>query len=118
VAFSPDGMLLVSGTWDSTIKLWDVASGRELHTLSGHTANVDSVAFSSDGKLLAASGSKDNGVELWDVATGRELRTLSGHTNGIAFRRLLARRQGAGLGKFGPDGQTVGRLPADASCVP
>ncbi len=45
VAFSPDGKVLASGAWDNTIKLWDVASGRELLTLSGHTEPVTPVAF-------------------------------------------------------------------------
>ena len=56
VAFSPDGSILASGSWDNTIKLWEVASGRELRTLTGHTSWVMSVAFSPDGSILASSG--------------------------------------------------------------
>ena len=46
IAFSPDGGTLASGSSDDTIKLWDVATGRELRTLQGHTGWVYSVAFS------------------------------------------------------------------------
>jgi uncharacterized delta-60 repeat protein len=82
VAFSPDGLILASGSLDETIKLWDVASGRELRTLSGHSSGVQSIAFSPDGRLLA-SGSGDSTIKIWDAASGREVRTLSGHSDTV-----------------------------------
>ncbi len=69
VAFSADGALLASGSEDNTVKLWEVASGRELRVLSGHSDSVYSVAFSADGVLLA-SGSYDDTVRLWETRDG------------------------------------------------
>ncbi|MSV35495.1 MAG: hypothetical protein EXQ47_07850 [Bryobacterales bacterium] len=60
-----------SGSYDKTIKPWDVATpgrARLLASLDGHSAGVRSVAFSADGKTLA-SGSDDKTIKLWDVAT-------------------------------------------------
>ena len=94
VAFSPDGRTLASGSADNTVKLWDVASGRELRNLVGHTKLVSSVTFSPDGRTLA-SGSVDKTIKLWDVASGRELRTLSGHDDRV---RSVA---------FSPEGRTL-----------
>src|SRR5262245_2188918 len=69
VAFSPDGKVIASGSADKTIKLWDAATGRELHSLSGHSGWVNSVAFSPNGKTLVSCGG-DASVKLWNVATG------------------------------------------------
>ena len=67
VAFSPDGRLLASGSYDKTIKLWEVATGSLVRTLEGHTDPVLSVAFSPGGKLLA-SDSDDATIKLWDIS--------------------------------------------------
>lgn len=112
-AFSPDGKTVVSGGFDYTLKLWDVASGRELRTFAGHRGSVSSVAFSPDGRTVASGGgevifdSKDYTIKLWDVATGRELRTLAGHggvVNGLAFspdgKTLVSAGEGGESGFF------------------
>ncbi len=64
VAFSPDGKSIASGSWDKTIKLWEVSSGKLIKTLTGHNGSVYSVAFSPDGKTMA-SGSQDDTIMLW-----------------------------------------------------
>ncbi len=56
--FSLDGRYLASGSYDSTIKLWNIGSQKELSILKGHSDEVISVKFSNNGKHLV-SGSKD-----------------------------------------------------------
>ncbi len=79
IAFSPGGKILTSGSRGGTVKLWDVATGRELRTLmKGHTGTVWSTAFSRDGEMLA-SGAYGGAVRLWRVSDGTFLRVLEGH---------------------------------------
>ncbi|MRR15628.1 MAG: hypothetical protein EG826_04120 [Deltaproteobacteria bacterium] len=82
VAVSPDGRQAISGSFDHVMKLWDVASGREVRTLTGHTGKVASIVFSPDGKHVL-SGSADKTVRLWDAASGKTLRTFEGHTGDV-----------------------------------
>jgi WD40 repeat protein len=67
--------ILASGSYDQTVKLWDVGTGRILETLRGHASWVWSVAFSPQGQLLA-SCSSDETIKLWDTKTGKCLKTL------------------------------------------
>ena len=64
VMYSPDGKTLASGSRDNTIKLWDVATGKELVNFPGHTDSVSPVVFSPDGKILV-SGSRDKTLKIW-----------------------------------------------------
>src|SRR3954452_508528 len=67
IAFSPDGKLLATASFDNTVKLWDFAAGKEVRTLTGHTGAVYCVVFSPDGQTLASS-SLDQSIRLWNVA--------------------------------------------------
>jgi len=80
VCVSPDGTRIISGGEDMTVRVWDMATGRELHTLSGHTGAVKSVYMSPDGTRIV-SGSYDDTVKVWDADTGKIIRTLTGHTS-------------------------------------
>ncbi|MEH2047023.1 serine/threonine-protein kinase [Nostoc sp.] len=75
--------ILASGSWDNTIKLWDVNTGKEIRTLTGHANWVNSVTFSPDGKFLA-SGSADCTIKLWQVNTGIEIQTFTGHSDPVS----------------------------------
>lgn len=78
IAISPDSRWLVSASADNTIKLWNLASGSVLRTLTGHAGSVLCVAISPDGQWIA-SGSEDTTVKLWNVTMGGDPRMLSGH---------------------------------------
>jgi dipeptidyl aminopeptidase/acylaminoacyl peptidase len=64
---------------DDTVRVWDVATGKQLALLQGHTGPVWSVAFSPDGARLATA-SNDGTARVWDAATGKPLALLQGHT--------------------------------------
>ncbi|CAD8184322.1 unnamed protein product [Paramecium pentaurelia] len=66
VCFSPDGNTLASGSWDNSIRLWDVKTGQQKAKLDGHSNCINSVCFSPDGNTLA-SGSGDCSIRLWDI---------------------------------------------------
>jgi len=79
LAISPDGKILVSGSWDKTIKIWNLETGALIGTLTGHSDRVNSVAISSDGKMLV-SGSSDETIKFWNLYNGDLLCTFSGHS--------------------------------------
>ena len=72
VAFSPDGITIVSGSADKTLKLWSVSGGECLKTFEGHENWVFSVAFSPDGKTVV-SGSWDRTLKLWGAPSQSHL---------------------------------------------
>ncbi|TWU05297.1 Serine/threonine-protein kinase PknD [Symmachiella macrocystis] len=111
--FSPDGNRLVTGSWDSSARIWDATSGRVLAKLEGaHAGAINSCVFSpdADGRFVLTS-SDDGTAKLWEIVTqrhktspdaaevevriGRVVRTYAGHTARVGFAT------------FSPDGRWV-----------
>jgi WD40 repeat protein/tetratricopeptide (TPR) repeat protein len=111
VALSPDGKTLALASRGGNVHLWDVATGKLLQKLKGHSSAVSAVAFSPDGRTLA-SGGNDQTVRLWNVPTGRELMQLDAASVELGSVVTLA---------FSPDGQHLlagGRRTAFWSAAP
>src|SRR6266516_1903013 len=80
VALSANGVILVSGSLDHSIKVWNLSTGQAVQTLTGHTRSVWGVALSVDGATLA-TGSLDGTIKVWNLSTGQAVQTLTGHTD-------------------------------------
>src|SRR4029077_3528715 len=80
----PDGRHVVSASADQTLKVWELASGRAVVTLEGHTDRVWACAVTPDGRHVV-SASYDHTLKVWELASGRAVATLEGHT-----RRVIA----------------------------
>jgi len=81
LAFSPDGKMLASRSWDNTIILWDVKTHQQINQLGGQFGSVYSLAFGPDGKILASGGY--GSVTFWDVESGEQIYQLSGHDSSV-----------------------------------
>jgi len=66
VAISSDAQFALSGSWDGTLRLWDLSTGESTRTFVGHTKDVLSVAFSADNRQIV-SGSRDRTINLWNT---------------------------------------------------
>ena len=94
VAISPDGQTIVSGSFDQTIRLWDLSGAPIGAPFQGHTDVVLSVAISPDGQMIV-SGSFDQTIRLWDLSGAPIGAPFQGHTDAVSSVAIS------------PDGQTI-----------
>ena len=109
--FSPDGKQLASGGRDQSVRVWDVASGRQIALLQDHHSPVQGVAFHSTGKYLA-SGDMSGLIIVWDAQTWQPVRRLEDHSGGVLA--IDYSPQGRYLASGSQDG-TVRIWPGDHS---
>jgi WD40 repeat protein len=83
LAFDRTGALLVSGSTDSTARIWNVRTGTLVHALIGHKLAVTSATFSPDGKLVLTS-SNDGDARLWSVKSGHSVQHLKFHVAAVS----------------------------------
>jgi WD40 repeat protein len=105
VDFNPEGRILASGSFDSTVKLWQLSpnGGQELMTLNEHSGPIRKVRFSPDGSSLAAM-SMDGKILVWDITSqgGGDLLTLVGHEDIVSS--IAYNMDGSLLASAGFDG--------------
>jgi WD40 repeat protein/tRNA A-37 threonylcarbamoyl transferase component Bud32 len=89
VAISPTGQILVSGSLDDTIKIWNYRTAELLQTLTGHSKAVNTLAISPTGQTLV-SGSDDRTIRVWNLFNGNQLLNLSGHSRDVSSVAISA----------------------------
>lgn len=73
--FQFDGIHVVSGSLDTSIRVWDVETGNCIHTLTGHQSLTSGMELKDN---ILVSGNADSTVKIWDIKTGQCLQTLQG----------------------------------------
>src|SRR5262249_26000605 len=103
VAFSPGSKHLVAASWDRTVRVWDTATGDELHNIRAHAHAVSGLALSPDGKSVVTC-SPDETLKGWEVATGQCIFTLQPPHE----RRISPGWTASGIGQRGRHHQILG----------
>jgi len=100
VSFSPNGEIIATGSWDKTVRLWNLR-GEKIQQFRGHEGGITSVCFSPDGQTIG-TGSEDGTARLWNLQ-GKNIQQFRGHEGGITSVC------------FSPDGQTIGTGSEDGT---
>jgi WD40 repeat protein len=104
IAVSPDGLRVVSGSWDKTVRIWNLKTGKSLNgPLQGHELALSALAVSPD-SLRVVSGSRDKTVRVWGMETGEAIgEPMRGHNNHV---RLVS---------VSPDGHRIVSAASDGT---
>ncbi|ETO27560.1 WD-40 repeat-containing protein [Reticulomyxa filosa] len=100
VKFSADGRMIISSSDDTTVRIWDIASGQQIQTFNGHSEFINCAEFSPDG-ITIVSCSWDKTIRLWNRISGCEIQKLGGHLGTIY-----------GV-TFSPDGKNIASCSSD-----
>uniref|UniRef100_A0A914XXL7 Small ribosomal subunit protein RACK1 n=1 Tax=Panagrolaimus superbus TaxID=310955 RepID=A0A914XXL7_9BILA len=93
-SISVDGQYALSGSWDKTLRLWDLQTGQTTRRFVSHTKDVLSVAFSADNRQIV-SGSRDRTIKLWNtLAQCKHTITEDCHTDWVSTDGMVLSRFG------------------------
>lgn len=121
-AVAAHGDTLVSGSYDSTVRVWKISTGETIHRLQGHTMKVYSVVLDTK-RNRCISGSMDNMVKIWSLDTGSVLYSLEGHSSlvgllDLKYDRLVSAAADSTLRIWDPEtGQCKSMLSAHTGAI-
>ncbi|MFM6724088.1 MAG: WD40 repeat domain-containing protein [Dolichospermum sp.] len=84
IAVTPDGKTVISGSWDNTIKIWDLETRKEKFTFKGHSGWVKAIAVTPDGKTVISSSGDSNIIKTYDLETEQEITVFPSGVTAIA----------------------------------
>ena len=114
LGFPADGRFLASGSFDRTVRLWDIDTGKQTAVFAGHRGGIAAIAVSPDGKSVVSGGSWDSTLILWDTETGEQIKRHTRYTDNLIRRFKIWLNKSSTVPNpnaiealaFSPDGKT------------